>query len=146
MISVVSIEMSDLVGPLLGRAHDRLRTRVDAALAEHELHARQFGALVVLASHGPMSQRRLGSVQGVDRTTTVAVLDHLQSRGLIERRRDPADRRVHTVSITDEGRQVLRSAGRAVVDAEREVLEPLGADAERLKGLLRRLIDEPVRA
>src|SRR3954471_7516995 len=100
MIALVSIEMSELLGPLLGRAHDRLRAQVDAVLAAHDLHARQFGALVVLAAEGPMSQRRLGAVQGVDRTTTVAVLDALQARGLIERRRDAGDRRVHTVHLT----------------------------------------------
>src|SRR5829696_9843866 len=110
MIQAVSIQMSDLVGPLLGRTHARLRAQVDAVLAAHDLHARQFGALVVLAAEGPLSQRRLGQVQGVDRTTTVAVVDALQTRGLIERRRDDRDRRVYTVHLTAEGRRVLRRA------------------------------------
>src|SRR3954453_24066736 len=105
MITVMSIDMSDLLGPLLGRVHQRLRAQVDAALAAHDLHARQFGALVVLAAEGPMSQRRLGATQGVDRTTTVAVLDALQARGLVERRRDPRDRRVYTVQLTADGRR-----------------------------------------
>src|SRR5688572_6202741 len=122
MIQAMSIEMSDLVGPLLGRAHDRLRAQVDAALAAHDLHARQFGALVVLAGGGPMSQRRLGAVQGVDRTTTVAILDALQERGLIERRRDPSDRRVYLVHLTPEGRRVLRRAEGEVLRAEQRFL------------------------
>src|SRR3954470_22852082 len=122
MIPRVSIEMSDLIGPLLGRVHDRLRAQVDAVLAGHGLHARQFGALVVLAAEGPMPQRRLGAVQGVDRTTTVAVLDALQARGLIERRRDPSDRRVYTVRLTADGRRVLRRAEGAVLAAEQRFI------------------------
>src|SRR5687768_2938219 len=122
MIPGVSITMSDLLGPLLGRAHERLRSAVDEVLAVHGLHARQFGALVVLASEGPMSQRRLGAAQGVDRTTTVAVLDALQARGLVERRRDAADRRVHTVHLTAEGRRVVRRAGDEVLRTEQRFL------------------------
>jgi DNA-binding MarR family transcriptional regulator len=143
MIQAMSIEMSDLLGPLLGRAHDRLRAQVDAVLAAHDLHARQFGALVVLAAEGPLSQRRLGAVQGVDRTTTVAVLDALQARGLIERRRDQSDRRSYTVHLTPAGRRVLRRAEGEVLRAEQRFLAALGPDGEQLRTLLRRLLDEP---
>src|SRR5829696_9120197 len=143
MMRAVSIQMSDLVGPLLGRAHDRLRAQVDAVLAAHDLHARQLGALVVLASKGPMSQRRLGAMQGVDRTTTVAVLDALQARGLIERRRETHDRRVYTVHLTSDGRRALRRAGGEVLQAEQRFLATLGPESEHLKRLLRRLLDEP---
>ena len=139
----MSTDISDLLGPLLGRAHDRLRERVDAVLAAHGLHARQFGALMVLRARGPLSQRGLGAAQGVDRTTTVAVLDALQARGLIERRRDPSDRRIHTVHLTAEGERVLRRAEREVLQAEGRFLAALGPDGEQLRLLLRRLLDEP---
>ena len=138
----MSIELSDLLGPLLGRAHERLRGQVDAVLAAHGLHARQFGALVVLRARGSLSQRELGAVQGVDRTTTVAVLDALQARGLIERRRDASDRRVHTVHLTADGGRVLRRAEREVLQAEQRFLAALGPDGEQLRLLLRRLLEE----
>src|SRR5688500_17088272 len=141
MMYAMSIEMSDLIGPLLGRAHARLRAQVDAALAAHDLHARQFGALVVLAAEGPLSQRRLGDVQGVDRTTTVAVVDALEARGLIERRRDQSDRRAYVLHMTAEGRRVLRRTERAVLQAEQRFLAALGPDGEQLRTLLRRLLD-----
>jgi DNA-binding MarR family transcriptional regulator len=143
MIRAVSIEMSDLLGPLLGRAHERLRAQVDAVLAAHDLHARQFGALVVLAAEGPLSQRRLGDVQGVDRTTTVAVVDALEARGLVERRRDVSDRRVRVVALTADGRRALRSAQRDVLRAEGRFLAAIGPDGDHLRSLLRRLLDEP---
>src|SRR5688500_16111011 len=142
MIRPMSIEMSDLLGPLLGRAHGRLRAQVDAVLAAHDLHARQFGALVVLAAEGPLSQRRLGAVQGVDRTTTVAIVDALQARGLIARRRDQSDRRVYNVHLTARGRRTLRRAEDEVLQAEQRFLAALGPDGEQLKDLLRRLLDE----
>lgn len=143
IIVAVSTDLSDLLGPLLGRAHDRLRAQVNAVLAAHDLHTRQFGALVVLAARGPVSQRRLGDLQGVDRTTTVAVVDALEARGLIERRRDEGDRRIYSVHLTHAGRRVLEQAEAEVLRAEQDFLAPLGSDGPRLKSLLRRLLDEP---
>lgn len=65
-----------------------------------------------------------------DKTRLIKLLDGLQHRGLIERAPDPADRRSHTVAITDAGRELHGSAQAAIRKMEDDILGVLTA-AER---------------
>ncbi|MGH2742911.1 MAG: MarR family winged helix-turn-helix transcriptional regulator [Thermoleophilaceae bacterium] len=90
---------------------------------------------------GALSQQRLGRRQGVDRTTMVAVIDELERKGLVERRRNPRDRRAYSLHATAEGRRVLGRAGQAAKRAEHEFLAPIPpGDRRHLKDLLRMLV------
>lgn len=132
--------LAERLGPLLGRAHDAHRLRVTEALSALGLQPKSFGALVVLAAEGPMTQRDLGRRQGVDRTTTVAVVDALEEAGLVERVRDDRDRRAYALVVTAAGRRRLRRGEGVVRAAEEEFLGDLTADERAaLLEVLRRL-------
>lgn len=66
--------------------------------------------LVALATEGSLRQARLSERTGIDRATLVALLNDLESKRLAHRAPDPADRRAHAVSITDDGRALLTRA------------------------------------
>jgi DNA-binding MarR family transcriptional regulator len=133
--------MADRLGFLLGRAHIAHRQVAEVALAPLGLAPRQFGALALLADEGPLSQQRLGERMGVDRTTMVALVDGLERGGLVERERNPDDRRAYALRATPRGRSVLGRAAAAVERAEEEFLASIPArDARRLKQILRKLI------
>jgi DNA-binding MarR family transcriptional regulator len=133
--------MSDRLGYLLGRAHIAHRQVAEAALAPLGLVPRQFGALALLADEGPLSQQRLGERMGVDRTTMVELIDGLERSELVERQRDPGDRRAYALRATPRGRRVLARAAAAAERAEAEFLAAVPAeDALQLKRILRRLI------
>jgi DNA-binding MarR family transcriptional regulator len=135
------VGLADRLGFLLGRAHLAHRAVAERALAPLGLGVKEFGALAVLVEEGPLSQQRLGERQGIDRTTMVAVIDDLERNGLVERRRDPDDRRAYSLDATSKGRRVLARANTAVARAENEFLAPLaGEDRRRLKEFLRTLI------
>jgi DNA-binding MarR family transcriptional regulator len=88
-----------------------------------------------------MSQLRLGAAMRIDRTTMVTVADELERKGLVERNRDPDDRRAYALRATTRGRAVLARASEAAKRAEARFLAPLSGDEQRrLKRLLRELV------
>jgi|SRR5918996_4748284 DNA-binding MarR family transcriptional regulator len=133
--------LSHRLGFLLGRAHLAHRAVTGPALAPFGLSPKGFGALNVLAEEGPLSQQRLGERQGIDRTTMVAVVDELERGGLVERRRDPDDRRAYSLQATPKGQRMLTEAVEAAERAEQEFLAGIPArDRAELKRILRALI------
>ena len=88
----------------------------------------------------PLSQVEMGERLGIDRNTMVLLLDDLEARGLVTRRRDPRDRRAHLVSLTDAGRDVLAQSTALARRTNDEVFAPLSAEERaQLHALLSRL-------
>lgn len=63
--------------------------------------------LTVLESDGPSTMHGLAESLDVSQASATGIIDRMQQRGLIERHRDPADRRVVRVALTDSGRHVI---------------------------------------
>jgi DNA-binding MarR family transcriptional regulator len=118
------------------------RTAMAEALTAMDLRPQDFAVMSELAEEGPSSQGELGRALRIDPGNLVGLLDRLERGGLVGRERDPEDRRRHVVRLTDEGRHQLREARRAAMQAEREMLEPLGtAERRQLQAILSRLAD-----
>lgn len=91
-----------------------------------------------------MAVARSGRERTGDLSQLVAILNELESSGLCERRRDPADRRRHIVKITPAGQEALERIGEAVSTAERELFGNLTeAEQTLLRGLLDRVVVDP---
>ena len=82
---------------------------------------------------------------GKDRTSVVAIVDDLEGEGLVERRRNPADRRAYALEVTRRGEDWLERARPALVAAEDRLLASLepGERAELVERLRRILFDRP---
>lgn len=72
-----------------------------------------------------MSQQGLGDALDIDASNLVAILNDLEDKGLITRRRDPEDRRRHIVEITAAGVERLTDVAVVVADVEERLLAAL---------------------
>jgi DNA-binding MarR family transcriptional regulator len=134
--------LTNRVGFLLAKLHQRWAVASIAALREGGtgLSGMHFGALSIVREVGPMSQQELGEMIGKDRTTIVAIIDELESEGLVERRRNPRDRRAYALEVTRRGEDWLERAGPVLRRADEELLGALDAgERELLVDLLRRV-------
>ena len=111
-------------------------------LAPLGLEPRQFGMLTRLAANEGKSQQAIGELMGLNPTRMVFLVDELEKHGLVERRRNPADRRSYALYLTRQGRDKLREARQASAAHEREITASL-TDAQRaeLAALLLRVAD-----
>jgi len=126
---------------LLGQLVVESRREAGQALTRHELHRSQYALLASLEEFGPSSQAELGQRTGLDRSDVVRWVDDLATRELIERERDPADRRRNVIGITPGGRMTLVQVERDLDDAQDRLLRRLGpADRKALIRLLRRAL------
>jgi DNA-binding MarR family transcriptional regulator len=103
---------------------------------------KELGVLSYLRDYHEVSQQALTEGLCIDTNYCVMLLNDLESSGLVERRRDPADRRRHIVSMTEQGRKALHQAEAAQQTLEDEILGALDAEQRsKLAQLLRTAIE-----
>jgi len=121
------------------RSHVLMHRTFSDALAPIGLEPRLFGALTALAATGPVPQHELGRALGTSSVSVVAMTDAMERHGLVERRRDPADRRTSLLHLTDRAPAVHAQAGRLAAASLDPHLTALGGAGQgRLTELLRR--------
>jgi len=118
---------------LLFMLHDvarQLRLDSDRRARAHGMTRAQWIILVRLESQPGLSQKELAEILEVEPITVARLIDRLEDRGMVERRGDPADRRVWRLHLLPPAEPVLRD-----IHAEREDLRRLvsaGIDAGTL--------------
>lgn len=98
----------------IGRAVDALRSVFLGRAARLDLSPPLVMALKHLVE--PMPMREMAARLMCDASNVTGVADRLEERGLVERRVDPADRRVKLLALTERGRQVVAQLGQGFAD------------------------------
>ncbi|MCX4810821.1 MarR family transcriptional regulator [Streptomyces sp. NBC_01239] len=133
----VTMEVVELIGDVVARFYQDY----EEAAGDHKLTGAQ-ARLLSLLSLEPLPMRKLARKLKCEPSNVTGIVDRLETRGLVERRPDPSDRRVKLAAATEEGRQVARSLRESL----RFAREPLAglSDEERLalRGLLRRMLED----
>lgn len=133
-------ELSGLIGYRLRRAQQELFR--DFAASIPELSPGQAGLLLLIEANPGVTQSRLAQAMALDRSTMVGVLDALEARGWIERRKGD-DRRTNGLWLTRPGRLLLVRVKRRIAEHEARVTARLSnAERARLMVLLCKLCPE----
>jgi DNA-binding MarR family transcriptional regulator len=132
--------LGQYTGFLINWIGARSRARFAAALAEVDLHPREFGVLTMIADQPGISQHGIVDATHVDSSTMVATLDAFEERGIAVRHVHPEDRRKRTVHLTPHGEELLARARELAEVVGDEAFAPLTeAERKQLRGLLRKL-------
>ena len=106
------------VGFLLAQLGFEVSSRFGKLMAKVDLEPRQFALMRAIEASGGQSQNAVGEWLRIPPSSMVALIDHLEERGLVERRLHPTDRRSRTLHMTPKGRDLLANATELAMDLE----------------------------
>ncbi|HEX6699677.1 MAG TPA: MarR family winged helix-turn-helix transcriptional regulator [Gaiellaceae bacterium] len=128
---------------LIKRLGFAAKDRAAKAYERAGLHPYHHAVLAVLDEGSRETQGAIADALGYDRGQLVGLLDELEEQGLVERRRDPADRRRHIVRLTPEGKRSLAKLRALARKLDDDLLAPLDdREREQFHALLLRLAQE----
>ncbi|NEC09766.1 MarR family transcriptional regulator [Streptomyces sp. SID7909] len=131
----LTLEVIELIGSVVARYYEEY----DQAAATHSLTGAQARVLGLLSVE-PLPMRRIAQKLKCEPSNVTGIVDRLEARGLVERRPDPADRRVKLAAPTERGAATAAQL-RDALDFAREPLAGLpAADRTVLRDLLRRML------
>jgi DNA-binding MarR family transcriptional regulator len=127
LVSRVALQAGRLVTERLGAAGVRRK---------------HFSVLATLDEFGPLSQAAIGRRLALDRSDLHAIVRDLERDRLVDRARDPEDRRRNQVRLTPKGRAALKRLDARVQAAQDDLLAPLtAAERRELERLLTRVVE-----
>jgi MarR family transcriptional regulator for hemolysin len=129
------------VGLHLASAARIVRQAFDEALNEAGGSLPVWLVLLNLKIRRPSNQRELAAAVGVREATLTHHLNAMDADGLITRRRDATNRRVHIVELTNAGEETFLRLRSAAVEFDRRLRAGIGAEElSRFEGILDRLV------
>jgi DNA-binding MarR family transcriptional regulator len=106
------------------RTSDRLQLRITEFLKPHGLSPTQFNALRILRGAGEagLACSEIGERMINHDPDITRLMDRLEKRGLVQRRREKDDRRVITAHITPAGLDMLKTIDRPLEEFHRQIM------------------------
>jgi len=100
-----------------------IRVHADKRARAHGMTRAQWGILVWLERRPGLSQKELAELLEVEPITVARLIDRLETRGMVERRPDPKDRRIWRLHLTSAAYPMLGE-----IDRQRTLLRGLATD------------------
>lgn len=129
------------IGYLLRRVNKLSIARVEAAFDGNDITFTQWVVLALVSFEIATTCTELSRNMDHDKGALTRVIDQLEERGLVERRRDTDDRRVSQLTATADGRKIVADLARRVVDVWNDILHDFDREEiERLIATLTKLL------
>ncbi|MEV4893249.1 MarR family transcriptional regulator [Nonomuraea sp. NPDC055795] len=130
MTEIDVTETRELATALVGLSHHVLHMFNDIGRG-HDLTAQQTELVCAVIVRERVRMSDLGKIMHLEKSNLSGLVDRTEKRGLIVRRRDPGDRRVTYVELTDEGRQVAVSTHCEVTRRLNQLVAQIPAEDQR---------------
>lgn len=125
-------------GFLLTDSARLLRKLIDRRLQPLGLSRAQWSVLAILSNHEGVSQSQISQELEIEKSTAGRLIDQVEKSGWIERRPIPGDRRLWSIHLTDQARQLLVEIERVIMHAREDMLRGLSEEQQNtLTDLLR---------
>jgi DNA-binding MarR family transcriptional regulator len=95
---------------LISGIYQKRRRLSEESLKAFRLTFPQFGVLLRLSFQDNVTQKELSDIMDTDTTTIMVICDSLQKKGFLKRMKDPSDRRVNRLILTEKGKNILSKA------------------------------------
>ncbi len=125
-------------GFLLTDSARLLRKLIDRRLQPLGLSRAQWSVLAILSNHEGVSQSQISQELEIEKSTAGRLIDQVEKSGWIERRPIPGDRRLWSIHLTNQARQLIVEIERVIMHAREDMLRGLSEDQQNtLTDLLR---------
>ena len=125
-------------GFLLTDSARLLRKLIDRRLQPLGLSRAQWSVLAILSNPEGVSQSQISQELEIEKSTAGRLIDQVEKSGWIERRPIPGDRRLWSIHLTDQARQLLVEIERVIMHAREDMLRGLSEEQQNtLTDLLR---------
>ncbi|QNE31115.1 MarR family transcriptional regulator [Sphingomonas sp. NBWT7] len=132
--------MTDTFGFLLSDTARLLRRRFDERARQHGATRAQWKALLGISRHEGINQGGLADLLEVEPITLCRLIDRMQDAGLVERRRDPNDRRAWQLFLTAKAHPVIEELRATASDLTDQTLRGIpAAKVDEMTMLLNRI-------
>ena len=133
---------NDRLAHLVKDATRVLNRALQERLAEHDVSFGHWIFLRILWEHDGLTQRELSDQAGVMEPTTHAALNAMDARGLIERRRQPDDKRNQHIFITSAGKKLKAKLVPHAIEVNKQAVQGLAtADIATARRVLLGIIE-----
>lgn len=101
------------------QAYLKVTPPIKRLLAKYKLKPVEFTVLALVAENLQINQKRIGETINVSPPNLATLLDRMQENGLLERQRNPRDKRSHIVTLTPQGQALYEKTKSSVANLER---------------------------
>lgn len=141
LYSVASYKVDDSIGYLLKLVRSSLSSAVDRQMVDHDISHDQWGILILLAKGHGETAAELARVMESDTGSMTRMIDRLEAKGLVSRRRCGEDRRVVWLELTEPGRELAGKLTSIVVKVLNQHLHGFSVEElDTFKSFLRRML------
>lgn len=117
------MQLEECLNFMLGKAQQSVYQVFKAELSEYDVTPVQYSLLKCLWENDGQTARNIADRLSLDYSTMTTHLDRMESKGLIEKKTAPNNRRALQISLTDKGRELEKPLTEAIMSANHKFLQ-----------------------